>query len=68
MEQTTEQRGNLILTRKMGESIDIYAGDQVIKVTLVRWYHGGVAVGIEADRSIKVLRSELAGNRKPVER
>ena len=47
----------LVLTRKENESIRI--GND-IEITLVRVRGGGVRIGIEAPRDVKVLRGELA--------
>jgi carbon storage regulator len=50
----------LVLSRRLGESIDI---DGVVTVTLLEIRDGRVRLGFEADRSVKVLRSELLGRR-----
>ena len=46
----------LVLTRKAGEGIII--GDD-IKITIVELKSGGVRIGIEAPREIKVHRQEV---------
>lgn len=45
----------LVLSRKPGERIEI--GEVVL--TILRSAHGRVSVGIEAPRSIRVVRGEL---------
>lgn len=54
----------LVLTRKNQESV-IFGradtGDQMLKVTVLEVRGGKVRLGIEGDRSIRVLRSELLG-------
>jgi carbon storage regulator len=52
----------LVLTRKNRESVIIGrpgTGNQMMKVTVLEVRGGKVRLGIEADRSIRVLRSEL---------
>lgn len=49
----------LVLTRKLGEMIEI--GDN-IKLKLVRIDGKQVRLGIEAPRSVAVVREELAGD------
>ena len=46
----------LVLTRKLSESILIGEG---VRVTIVRLEGGQVRLGIEAPRSVAVLRAEL---------
>lgn len=46
----------LVLSRCRGESLEI--GDNV-KVTIIKSSSGGVRLGIDAPRSVKVIRSEL---------
>ena len=48
----------LVLSRKEGESLQI---DDRIQVTVVRVQGGRVTIGIEAPKSIPVVRSELCG-------
>ncbi|HEY1066233.1 MAG TPA: carbon storage regulator [Pirellulales bacterium] len=52
-------RTMLVLTRKLGEMIEI--GDN-IKLKLVRIDGKQVRIGIEAPRSVAVVREELAGD------
>ncbi len=52
----------LVLTRKNQESVIFGragAGDQMLKVTVLEVRGGKVTLGIEGDRNIPVLRSEL---------
>jgi carbon storage regulator len=52
----------LVLTRKNRESVIIGCpgtGNQMMKVTVLEVRGGKVRLGIEADPSIRVLRSEL---------
>ena len=50
----------LVLSRKPGESIRI--GDAVVHV--LQNTRGRVRLGIEADRSIEILRTEIAEDRR----
>lgn len=52
----------LVLSRKNRESVIVGrpgTGDQMLKVTVLQVRGGKVRLGIEADRSIPILRSEL---------
>jgi carbon storage regulator CsrA len=52
----------LVLTRKNRESVIIGrpgTGNQMMKVTVLEVRGGKVRLGIEADQSIRILRSEL---------
>jgi carbon storage regulator CsrA len=52
----------LVLTRKNQESVIVGgagAGDPMLKVTVLEVRGGKVRLGIEGDRNIRVLRSEL---------
>lgn len=54
----------LVLTRKNQEAVVFGragTGDQMLKVTVLEVRGGKVRLGIEGDRSIRVLRSELLG-------
>ena len=51
----------LVLSRKWGESIQI--GDD-ITITVVRIGPGTVRIGIEADRSVNIVRGELCKSSK----
>jgi carbon storage regulator len=50
----------LVLTRKVGERIRI--GDEII-VTVTSLGHGKVRLGIDAPRTVPVLRAELMPDR-----
>ncbi len=52
----------LVLSRKVGERIVIGSGANAIIVTVLEVVGGKVRVGIEADRSIPVIRAELLDN------
>jgi carbon storage regulator len=54
----------LVLSRRVDEKILITAGDQVIVVTLVDVRGEKVRIGIDAERSVSVMRAELL-ERKP---
>lgn len=49
----------LVLSRKIGERVRIGNG---ITVTIVRISENSVRLGIECDKSIKILRDELGDN------
>ena len=62
-----KNRGNLVLTRKKGESVTI--GDSVVTVTKIRigtreFDHAQVVLAIEADRDLPVHRSEISSEAK----
>ena len=52
-----EGYGNLVLTRKAGESINI--GDGLIKVTLMETRGDKARIMITAPRELNIVRSEL---------
>jgi carbon storage regulator len=54
----------LVLSRHLNEKILITAGDQVIVITLVDVRGEKVRLGIDAERSVTVMRAELL-ERKP---
>lgn len=54
----------LVLTRKIGEEIDINNGAVTIKVLEVR--SGQVKLGITAEKEFIILRKELVGKPKRV--
>jgi len=54
----------LVLTRKVGERIMIGNG---IVVTVTAVHRNQVRIGIEAPRSMTVLRAELIPNRAPAD-
>lgn len=49
--------GNLVLTRRAGESIDI--GNGLLKITVTEVRGDNVRIAISAPREMKVMRSEL---------
>lgn len=54
----------LILGRREGEKVVIMVGDNAeIEVTVVRNERGQLALGFEADRKYKIVRSELMDNK-----
>ena len=55
----------LVLTRKLGESISCTLPDgNVIVLTLVEVRGDKARIGIEAPKSVQVLRTELSGQRR----
>lgn len=50
----------LVLSRKIGQKILIGSD---IEITIVRFHHGKVRVGVTCPLYIKVLRAELADDR-----
>jgi len=51
----------LVLSRKPNERIVIGSGRDAVVVTIVDAVHGKVRLGIEAPKSVPVLREELVG-------
>jgi carbon storage regulator CsrA len=49
----------LVLTRRVGERFVIFLREQVVEVEILGQKNGSCKVGITADRSVTVLRSEL---------
>lgn len=50
----------LVLTRKEGETINLYVGDQVIAVRVLDCAsRGQVRIGIDAPPSVKITREEV---------
>lgn len=50
----------LVVSRKIGEVIVVKLGDlELCRVMLCDVWHGKARIGIEADRSIQVMREEL---------
>jgi carbon storage regulator CsrA len=49
----------LVLTRRVGERFVIFLGEQIVEVEILGQKSGACRVGITADRSVTVLRSEL---------
>jgi carbon storage regulator CsrA len=57
---TEDAMGNLVLTRGVGESIEIKAGDQVIRLQVAKVQGGNVQLAFAAPQSVRILRGELA--------
>jgi carbon storage regulator CsrA len=54
----------LVLTRKEGETINLYVGDQVIAVCVLDGSsRGKVRIGIDAPANVKVVREEIDGHK-----
>lgn len=50
----------LVVSRKIGEKVHLYCnGEHLATICITRFHRGQVGVGIEADRSIEVLRDEI---------
>lgn len=49
----------LVLTRREGDAIRISAGDELIRVRLLKIKGNTVRVGIIANKNVKILRDEL---------
>lgn len=49
----------LVLTRRVGETLFIETDDQVIELMVLRTRGSQVQVGISADDSVRIIRSEL---------
>ena len=49
----------LVLSRKAGESILI--GDD-IRITVIKGKNGRLAIGIKADKDVRIVREELLSN------
>jgi carbon storage regulator len=60
-----EDERMLILSRKVGQRIRI-AGDIVVVVTAIQVYR--IKIGIEAPKSVRVLRGELRETPRSVQR
>lgn len=52
----------LVLTRKQEEIVDLYVGDEVISIMVVR-SNGGVRLGFTASDAVKILRREVGNGR-----
>lgn len=50
----------LILTRKIGEAVEIGEGDNLATVTLLNFQGGQARIGVEAPKHVKVHRHEVA--------
>lgn len=49
----------LVLARKPGESIDLLVGGCVIRIVMAELRGSSGLIGIEAPRSVRIVRSEL---------
>lgn len=49
----------LILTRKLGQSIYVGEGENQIKITVVLIERGKVRIGINAPKTVSIMREEL---------
>lgn len=49
----------LVLTRRVGESIYIETDNEVIEVMILHAGGNQVRVGIEANKSVRIVRAEL---------
>ncbi len=56
----------LVLSRKIGEVIQIGEGEQAIKITVLFDRHGRVRLGIEAPAELAIIRPESAVARPAV--
>ena len=59
MQSLQEEVGRLVLSRKVGESIDF---DGIIRITFASCRGNIAKLRIEAPRDIRILRSELVRN------
>jgi carbon storage regulator CsrA len=53
----------LVLTRKTNQSIVLTCDDSEVRLKIIRVGRDKVSLGVEAPLNVKVLRSELQGNR-----
>lgn len=58
--------GNLVLSRRTGESITIQTGDGPVMVTVGRVARDVVRLAIRGPREVVVYRSELDWGKQPV--
>ena len=54
----------LVVTRKVGESLIIRAGNDTITVSVEAIHGGNVRIGLDAPRHVQILRNELVQNQK----
>lgn len=54
----------LVVTRKVGESLIIRAGNDTITVSVEAIHGGNVRIGLDAPRHVQILRNELVQNRE----
>ena len=55
---------NLVLTRKVGESVEIFVQGAVIKVSVSSVHDKHTRLHFAAPRDVRILRSELTANGK----
>jgi carbon storage regulator len=53
----------LVLTRKTNQSIVLTCDDSEVRLKVIRVGRDKVSLGVEAPLNVKVLRSELRGDR-----
>ena len=53
----------LVLTRKTNQSIVLTCDESEVRLKVIRVGRDKVSLGVEAPLNVKVLRSELQGNR-----
>jgi carbon storage regulator CsrA len=53
----------LVLTRKTNQSIVLTCDESEVRLKIIRVGRDKVSLGVEAPLSVKVLRSELRGDR-----
>ena len=52
----------LVLSRRVNEAIELKHNGTVIRIVVVRISHDKVRLGIEADKNVSVMRTELLPN------
>lgn len=55
---SSAERGNLILSRRVGQSLTIHAGEHTVHVRIVETQGHKVRLAIDAPRSVRVRREE----------
>lgn len=60
-DRKVEGRGMLIISRKQDEEIFLKVGDELIRILVIKPGSGRVRFGIEASRSVKIIRGEIDG-------
>lgn len=58
----------LVLTRKVGESIILMIGEELVEIMVSDVHGGKVKIGIHAAKSVKILRKELTERKQEGER
>lgn len=54
-----DQRGRLVISRKVGQSISIHAGEEEISVVLIDIDQGRARFSVIASKEIRIFRDEL---------